>query len=138
MRVAYGLLSYKRRPSGGHHAAEELRQWFFAKGHEAQVLQQGEAFVVQGRKGGITANLFGLGVAVTIILDRTGTGFKASLGGSAWASRATVAAVGLALYGVPTLTAAYGAGKQKALELHLWRQIEQYVTARGGRRVSGG
>jgi hypothetical protein len=117
--------------------AEEVRQYFMTSGYQNQVLQQGTAYTVQGKKEDVMRSLLGMSYAATVIIEPTENGLKASVGGGKWLDKAAVAAFGMIVaLGFTVFTAGYGATQQKALENNLWALIERHVSTQGGRRVA--
>lgn len=117
--------------------AEEIRQYFFRNGYQAQIFQQGANVVVQGKKEHLLRSALGMSYAATTVIEPTGTGFKVSVGGGKWIDKAAVAAFGIFVaFGFTVLTAGYGAAQQKTLENSIWQLIESHVVQHGGRRTA--
>jgi outer membrane protein assembly factor BamD (BamD/ComL family) len=114
--------------------AEELRQHFFINGYETQVIDQGNALLIQGKKGGVRSWL-GMGQAITIMLEDTGNGLKVSIGGGKWVEQGAAIAVGLFVLWPLLLTGGMGMLMQKNLIDTLWRMVENRILTSGGKRV---
>jgi len=113
--------------------AETLRQCFFNKGLESQIVEQGETFIVQGKKSGWVVYL-GMGQAATVMLEPQAANLKISIGGGKWLEQGAAMAAGLWLL-VPLFTGAFGMAQQKQLIDELWRLSENFVVTAGGHRI---
>ena len=113
--------------------AESIRQLFFTKGLESQIIQQGAIWVVQGKKTG-WVSWVGMGQAATVMIEQVGPNLKISIGGGKWLEQGAAIAVGLFLV-VPLFTGAWGMAQQKQLMDELWRVSENSVLTGGGRRI---
>jgi pSer/pThr/pTyr-binding forkhead associated (FHA) protein len=114
--------------------AEELRQYFFTQGHESQILQQGDVWVVQGKKAGWVKWL-GMGLAATVKIEPEENSLKISIGGGEWVAQGAFLAAGILTGGITLITGGVGLAQQKQLMDTLWRLSENFVITRGGRRV---
>ncbi len=115
--------------------AEHLHQWFLAGGYQTQVLEQEGSIIVQGQKSAGLRKWVGMGQAATVILEPTAAGLKASVGGGKWLEQGAAIAVSMVVLWPLLITGGLGMFQQKALMDTLWQQIEQFVTARGGRQI---
>ena len=113
--------------------AESIRQVFFTKGLQSQIIQHGAIFVIQGQKDSWTQYL-GMGMAATVTLEPAGANLKISIGGGKWLEQGAAMAAGLWLV-VPLFTGAVGMAQQKQLMQELWRISETFVVTHGGRRI---
>ena len=130
---------YEWQPANQNQLADTLKQWFKDNGYEAQVLQQAASTVVQGKKGDLFHDIAGLSTAATVALSPTNKGLSISIGGSGWLDKGVVAVAGLFTtsftFGLPLITAAFGAGQQKILENNLWQIVDSYIVSRGGKQA---
>lgn len=118
--------------------AEELRAWLEDQEFEAQVVEDGDALIVQGRKGfgSIVRGVTGLRYTGTVILEPNEGGFGARVGGGDWLDKAKGVAVGYYLtMGLGLIGAGVGAVNQKKLVDSLRDHLDEIVVAWGGRRL---
>ena len=131
------LRTYELPGADIHLLADELHQYFMSQTYQTQILDQGPALMVQGRKEETWRTLLGMSYAATIVIEPSEGGFKVSVGGGKWVDKAAIAAFGMFVaLGFTVLTAGYGATQQKALENNLWGLIERHVSQRGGKRIA--
>lgn len=117
--------------------AEEIYEYFLSIDYQAHILDQGKAWMVQGRKEETWRTLLGMSYAATVVIEPNEEGFKVSVGGGKWVDKAAIAAFGMFVaLGFTVFTAGYGATQQKALENNLWALIERHVSQRAGRRLA--
>ena len=116
--------------------AEEIRQYFFTTGHESQIIQQGNVWVVQGKKTG-WRSWVGMGLAATMKIETTSNGMKVSVGGGKWLEQGAAIAVSMLVLWPLLITGGVGMTQQKQLIDTLWRMAESFVMTRGGRQVKG-
>lgn len=114
--------------------AEEIRQFFLREGHQTQIVQQGEAIVIQGQKGG-WRRLVGMGQAATVMLENTSEGLKASVGGGKWIEQSAAIAVSMFVLWPLLITGGVGMAQQKQMMDTLWKIIDTYAAKKGARRL---
>ena len=114
--------------------AEGVRQYFFNQGHESQILQQDDVWVVQGQKTG-WRSWVGMGQAATVMIEPDGKNLKISIGGGKWLEQGAAIAVSMLVLWPLLITGGVGIAQQKALMDNLWRISENFVATSGGRRV---
>lgn len=114
--------------------AEGIRQYFFTQGHESQIVQQNNVWVVQGQKTG-WRSWVGMGQAATVMIEPAGNNLKISVGGGKWLEQGAAIAVSMLVLWPLIITGGVGMAQQKALMDNLWRMAENFVATNGGRRV---
>ena len=114
--------------------AEEIRQFFLREGHQTQTVQQGEAVVIQGQKGG-WRRLVGMGQAATVMLENTDEGLKTSVGGGKWIEQGAAIAVSMIVLWPLLITGGVGMAQQKQMMDTLWKVIDTYAARKGARRI---
>jgi len=114
--------------------AEEIRQYFFSTAHESQIIQQDGICIVQGKKAG-WRTWVGMGQAATVMIERTASGLKVSVGGGKWVEQGAAIAVAMFVLWPLLITGGVGMAQQKQLMDTLWRIADDFVSRNGGRRV---
>lgn len=133
--AAAGGRVYEVRGANLAALAENMRQYFLANGYETQVIDQESTMIVQGKKGGLRSWV-GMGLAATVMLEVTPTGFKASVGGGKWLEQGAAIAVSMIVLWPLLITGGVGMAQQKGLHDTLWKMVDNYVAERGGRRIT--
>jgi hypothetical protein len=112
--------------------ADTIRQYFISQGCESQVLQKGAVWVSQGRKKQVDVRA-SVGLAATIVIERSGASLRVSIGGGPWVEP------GMALGGDPVATLITGPiamDPQRTLIRFLWDIVDTHVTRSGGCRIA--
>lgn len=111
--------------------ADEIHQYLGTHQYERQLIQQDEAWMVQGRKSSWLRSVAGMAQAATVVIEPTDNGLKVSIGGAKWVDKGAALATGLFL-GVTWVTGAVGYVQQQQLIDDLWRVVETAIKRNGG------
>jgi len=108
--------------------ANDLENIYRAQGYQVQQIGSKDQVLVQLKKGGELETLVGMGVALSVIIQRTSGGVLAMLGQQKWLDKAAAGAVGAAgLVFFPLLPLAVTAGVGALRQMSLANQILNVV-----------
>ena len=107
--------------------AGQLVMQFQMRGYQTQSFGVGSQVVVQIRKGGEAAKLFGAQAALTTILTQHPEGLLATLGQKKWGDKAVAAGVGALILWPLAITAAVGAVRQSNLPNDVLMMLDMLV-----------
>lgn len=108
--------------------ANDLENIYRAQGYQVQQIGSKDQVLVQLKKGGELETLVGMGVALSVIIQRTAGGVLAMLGQQKWMDKAAAGAVGAAgLVFFPLLPLAVTAGVGALRQMSLANQILNVV-----------
>jgi len=114
--------------------AEGVRQFFFSQGHESQIIQQGDVWVIQGKKGG-WRSWVGMGLAATVMVEPSEGNLKISIGGGKWLEQGAAIAVSMIILWPLFFAGVAGMAQQKQLITNLWSMADNFVMTQGGKRI---
>lgn len=108
--------------------ANDLENIYRAQGYQVQQIGSKDQILVQLKKGGELETLVGMGVALSVIIQRTTGGVLAMIGQQKWMDKAAVGAIGAAgLVFFPLLPLAVTAGVGALRQMSLANQILNVV-----------
>src|SRR5260370_13947274 len=108
--------------------ANDLENIYRAQGYQVQQIGSKDQVLVQLKKGGELETLVGMGVALSVIIQRTTGGVLAMIGQQKWMDKAAAGAVGAAgLIFFPLLPLAVTAGVGALRQMSLANQILNVV-----------
>ncbi|HEY7122932.1 MAG TPA: FHA domain-containing protein [Ktedonobacterales bacterium] len=107
--------------------ASQLAWQFQTRGYQTQSFGMGNQMVVQIRKGGEAAKLFGAQAALTAMLTQHPSGVLVTLGQQKWGDKALAAGVGALILWPLAITAAVGAVRQSNLPTEVFGMLDVLV-----------
>jgi hypothetical protein len=107
--------------------ASQLAMQFQMRSYQTQSFGAGNQMVVQIRKGGEAARLFGAQAALTAMLTQHPTGLLVTLGQQKWGDKAVAAGVGAFVLWPLAITAAVGAVRQSNLPAEVFTLLDVLV-----------
>jgi hypothetical protein len=112
--------------------ANDLENVYRAQGYQVQQVGGQDQILVQLKKGGDFETLIGMGVALSVIIQKTAGGVLAMLGQQKWVDKAAAGAVGAVGLVVPVLlplavTAGVGALRQMSLANQVLNVVDGLV-----------
>jgi hypothetical protein len=107
--------------------ASQLAWQFQTRGYQTQSFGAGNQMVVQIRKGGEAAKLFGAQAALTAMLAQHPGGLLVTLGQQKWGDKAVAAGVGAFILWPLAITAAVGAVRQSNLPSEVFSMLDVLV-----------
>ena len=108
--------------------ADAFRQRFFAHGFEAQILQQGKAWLVQGKAKGIASEPQ---IAATILIEVSGINLKISIG----SGKCVAGAFNSSEVISGDLNAVMSIAFSQAMLHEFWNLTQSFVAFCGGKRI---
>lgn len=112
--------------------ANDLENIYRAQGYQVQQINTKDQILVQLKKGGDFETLIGMGVALSVIIQRTAGGVLAMIGQQKWIDKAAAGAVGAVGLVIPVLlplaiTAGVGALRQISLANQILNVVDGLV-----------
>jgi hypothetical protein len=112
--------------------ANNLENIYRAQGYQVQQINTKDQILVQLKKGGDFETLIGMGVALSLIIQRTAGGVLAMIGQQKWIDKAAAGAVGAVGLVIPVLlplaiTAGVGALRQMSLANQILNVVDGLV-----------
>src|SRR6266566_8890179 len=112
--------------------ANDLENIYRAQGYQVQQINTKDQVMVQLKKGGDFETLIGMGVALSVIIQRTAGGVLAMIGQQKWIDKAAAGAVGAVGLVIPVLlplavTAGVGAIRQMSLANQVLNVVDGLV-----------
>ena len=112
--------------------ANDLENIYRAQGYQVQQINTKDQVIVQLKKGGDFETLIGMGVALSVIIQRTAGGVLAMIGQQKWVDKAAAGAVGAVGLVIPVLlplavTAGVGAIRQMSLANQVLNVVDGLV-----------
>jgi len=112
--------------------ANDLENIYRAQGYQVQQVNTKDQIMVQLKKGGDFETLIGMGVALSLIIQRTAGGVLAMIGQQKWVDKAAAGAVGAVGLVIPVLlplavTAGVGALRQMSLANQILNVVDGLV-----------
>src|SRR5215472_9845323 len=117
--------------------ASQLAWQFQTRGFQTQSFGAGNQMVVQLRKGGEAAKLFGAQAALTVMLTQYPDGLLVTLGQKRWGDKAVAAGVGAFILWPLAITAAVGAVRQSNLPDEVLSWLDVLVLQQNPRAFPG-
>ncbi len=112
--------------------ANDLENIYRAQGYQVQQIATKDQIMVQLKKGGDFETLIGMGVALSVIIQRTAGGVLGMIGQQKWMDKAAAGAVGAVGLVIPVLlplavTAGVGALRQMSLANQVLNVVDGLV-----------